>query len=143
MRTSCADQAAFTLFLPRQFRKHAVAGDLMREIAAVGEQDDADSVRRYQADIGRCVVESAWLVDDVSVLKMNVLPGHRLPELPGHTKRLALRHLQRLPQLRIDRPAIDTGRNKNGHVARRGEHLAGPGEIEITLLGSGCANRRA
>ena len=40
------------LFFSRQFRKHAVAGDLMWEIAAVGEQHDAGFVCRHEADIG-------------------------------------------------------------------------------------------
>jgi hypothetical protein len=40
------------LFFSRQFRKHAVAGDFMREIAAVSEQDDAGFVCRHETDIG-------------------------------------------------------------------------------------------
>ena len=63
-----------------------VAGDLIWEIAAVSEQDDAGFVCRHEADIGGCVVKSARLVNKVHVVQMNVFPGHRLSELLGHVK---------------------------------------------------------
>src|ERR1700687_3020777 len=74
---------------------------------------------------------------------MNVFPGHRLSELLGHMKCRTLRHLQCLPQLRIDRLAIDTGSKKGGQITSRGEHLTGPSEIVITLLVSRWTNRHA
>ena len=52
IKLSLGDRARARLFFSRQFRKHVVAGDLIWEIAAVSEQDDAGFVCWHEADIG-------------------------------------------------------------------------------------------
>src|SRR4051812_40535239 len=106
----------------------------MRIFAAIGQQHYADPLRWYEADIARCVVEAARLVDDGDVGKMHGLPGHGLAELVLDTKALALRHPQRLAQMWIDRPAVDAGRHEGREIPRGRKHLAGTREIEIALL---------
>src|SRR5690349_7823359 len=106
----------------------------MRKLGAVGQQNDADLALGYESDIGRRVVEAAWLVDDVHSVHRDILPCHRLPEFLVDPEHFMPGHLQRLAQLRLSRSAAEAGAEKNGEVPRRGEYLPGPGEIIIALL---------
>src|SRR5262245_66221145 len=65
-------------------RKHDLAADAGGGLAAaVGENDDAESLLRDHADIGRGVAEPAVLVDEGDVAVVDGLPGRGAEEHGG------------------------------------------------------------
>src|SRR6185312_3991356 len=113
----------------RQGRKNLITRILVRKLAAIGEQHDADVSLRHQPDIAGGVVEAARLVDDVDAIEVHVLPRHRLPELWTDLEPLTLDHLERLAQLRVAHLAVEAGGDEDREIARGREHLPGAGKV--------------
>src|SRR5713101_4241061 len=72
------------------------AAELIGMLVATVEQDhDPELAARNHADIGRGIVETSGLVDDLKPAVVLQLPSHRLRVMRAETEKTAVRALQR------------------------------------------------
>src|SRR5262249_13897265 len=102
--------------------------------AAVAEDHDAELAARHHPDIGGCVVETAVFFDDGRRVCAEDLPGWRLPVARADGPDVLLRQAHRLAQRPLDRQLAEISGEKDGHVARRGIHLARSRPAVVALL---------
>ena len=112
-------------------------------VAPIAEDHDAELPVRHHPDIGRCIVESAVLLDDGGPFPGDDLPGQRLPVVRADTQDAAVRQRHRLAQRPLERRIAEIGGEKERHVARGGIHLTRPRPMVIAGLIAGRADRLA
>src|SRR5262249_28900709 len=110
-------------------------------LAAVAEDHDAELAARHHPDIGGCVVETAVFFDDGQRVPAENLPGQCLPALRANDPDVLVRQGHRLAQRPLDRQLAEIGGEKQGHVARRGIHLARSRPAVVALLTARLSER--
>src|SRR5262249_33655820 len=103
-------------------------------LAAVAEDHDAEPAARHHPDIGGCVVETAVFFGDGRRVPAENLPGQRLPALRADYPDGPVRPGHPLAPRALDRQLAEIGGEKDGHVARRGIHLARSRPVVVALL---------